>query len=45
VRLDDGPDVIVAAARGLSRHEGYAREQRVHVALRATHDVSTDAVA
>jgi sulfate transport system ATP-binding protein len=45
VRLDDGPDVIVAAARGLSRHEGYARDQRVHVALRATHDVSTDAVA
>jgi sulfate transport system ATP-binding protein len=45
VRLDEGPDVVVAEARGLTRHEGYAREQRVHVALRATHDASTDAVA
>jgi sulfate transport system ATP-binding protein len=45
VRLDGGPDVVVAEARGLTRHEGYARDQRVHVALRSAHDASTDAIA
>jgi hypothetical protein len=45
VLLDGGPEVVVAAPRGLSRHEGYARDQRVHVALHATHDTSTDEVA
>ena len=35
VALDNGPEVVVAAPRGLPQHEGYAKQQRVYVAVRA----------
>jgi sulfate/thiosulfate transport system ATP-binding protein len=35
VALDGGPEVVVAAPRGLPQHEGYAKQQRVYVAVRA----------
>jgi sulfate/thiosulfate transport system ATP-binding protein len=35
VALDHGPEVVVAAPRGLPQHEGYAKHQRVYVAVRA----------
>ena len=35
VALDGGPEVVVAAPRGLAHHEGYTKDQRVYVAVRA----------